>query len=116
MDSHPYSHETSIFTLGAPHVMRKCNDGFISTSNSEQEEQTNRENYDFYSIVSQIHINPEKKHEKTHHNDCLNLPTLFVCYHTTGDCAPVIIWASGSARRVTFTALPQSPPHLSALY
>ena len=64
IDSHPYSHETSIFTLGAPHVMRKCNDGFISISNSEQEEQTNREKYDFYCSVSQIHINPEKKHTK----------------------------------------------------
>ena len=50
------------------------NDGFISTSNSEQEEQTNRKKYVFYCSVSQIHINPEKTHEKTHHNDCLNLP------------------------------------------
>ena len=41
---------------------------------SEQEEQTNREKYVFYCSVSQIHINPEKKHEKTHHNDCLSLP------------------------------------------
>ena len=36
------------------------NNGFISTSNSEQEEQTNREKYVFYCSVSQIHINPEK--------------------------------------------------------
>ena len=35
------------------------NDGFISTSNSEQE-QTNGEKYVFYCSVSQIHINPEK--------------------------------------------------------
>ena len=34
------------------------NDGFISTSNSEQKEQTNREKYVFYCSVSQIHINP----------------------------------------------------------
>ena len=47
------------------------NDGFISSSNSEQEEQTNKEKYVFYCSVSQIHINPEK----TYHNDCLNLPT-----------------------------------------
>ena len=33
------------------------NNGFISTSNSEQEEQTNREKYVFYCSVSQIHIN-----------------------------------------------------------
>ena len=43
-------------------------DGFISTRNSEHKEQTNREKYDFYCSVSQIHINPEKKCEKTHHN------------------------------------------------
>ena len=36
------------------------NNGFISTSNSEQEKQTNREKYVFYCSVSQIHINPEK--------------------------------------------------------
>ena len=36
------------------------NDGFISTSHSEQEGQTNREKYVFYCSVSQIHINPEK--------------------------------------------------------
>ena len=48
------------------------NDGFISTSNSEQKEQTNREKYVFYCSVSQIHINPEK----THDNDCLNLPII----------------------------------------
>ena len=36
------------------------NDGFISTSNSEQKEQTNRKKYVFYYSVSQIHINPEK--------------------------------------------------------
>ena len=34
------------------------NDCFISTSNSEQKEQTNREKYVFYCSVSQIHINP----------------------------------------------------------
>ena len=45
------------------------NDGFISTSNSEREEQTNREKYVFYCAVSQIHINPEKKTRKPHHND-----------------------------------------------
>ena len=48
----------------------------ISTSNSEQKEQTNGEKNVFYCSVSQIHINPEKTHEKTHHNDCLNLPTV----------------------------------------
>ena len=32
----------------------------------------------FYYSVSQIHINPEKKHEKTLHNDCLNLPIKYV--------------------------------------
>ena len=36
------------------------NNGFISTSNSEQEEQPNREKYVIYCSVSQIHINPEK--------------------------------------------------------
>ena len=36
------------------------NDGFISTSNREQKEQTNRDNYVFYCSVSQIHINPDK--------------------------------------------------------
>ena len=36
------------------------NDGFISTRNSEQKEQTNREKYIFYCSVSQIHTNPEK--------------------------------------------------------
>ena len=36
------------------------NDDFISTSNIEQKEQTNREKYVFYCSVSQIHINPEK--------------------------------------------------------
>ena len=36
------------------------NNGFISTSNSEQEEQTNREKYVFYCSVSQIHIIPVK--------------------------------------------------------
>ena len=50
------------------------NDGFISTRKSEQKEQTNREKYFFYCSVSQIHINPEKKQEKTHHNDCSNVP------------------------------------------
>ena len=35
-------------------------DGFISTSNSEQKEQTNKEKYAFYYSVSQIHINSEK--------------------------------------------------------
>ena len=40
------------------------NDGFISTSNSEQKEQTNREKYVFYCSVSQIHINPEKNTKK----------------------------------------------------
>ena len=34
------------------------NDVFTSTSNSEQEEQTNREKYVFYCSVSQIHMNP----------------------------------------------------------
>ena len=52
------------------------NNGFISISNSEQEEQTNREKYVFYFSVSQIHINPEKKHEKPYHNDCLNILTI----------------------------------------
>ena len=53
------------------------NDGFISTSrpNSEQEEQTDREKYVFYCSVSQIHINPKKTRKKSHHNDCLNPPT-----------------------------------------
>ena len=37
-------------------------------SESEQKEQTNREKYVFYCSVSKIHINPEKKHEKTHYN------------------------------------------------
>ena len=37
---------------------------FISTSNSEQKEQTNREKYVFYCSVSQIHINPEKNTPK----------------------------------------------------
>ena len=37
-------------------------------------EQTNREKYVFYCSVSQIHINPGKKHEKPHHIDCFNLP------------------------------------------
>ena len=41
------------------------NDGFISTSNSEQEEQTNREKYVFYCSVSQIHIHPEKTRKTT---------------------------------------------------
>ena len=36
------------------------NDGFISPSNNEKEEQTNREKYVFYCNVSQIHITPEK--------------------------------------------------------
>ena len=40
------------------------NNGFISTSNSGQEEQTSREKYVFYCSVSQIHINPEKKTRK----------------------------------------------------
>ena len=35
------------------------NDGIISTRNSEQKEQTNREKYVFYCSVSQIHINPK---------------------------------------------------------
>ena len=35
----------------------------LTTSDSEQKEQTNKEKYAFYSSVSQIHINPEK-HEK----------------------------------------------------
>ena len=37
-------------------------DGFISTSNSEWKEQTNKEKYVFYCRVSKIHINPEKTH------------------------------------------------------
>ena len=41
-------------------IFKLYNDGFISTSNSEQKEQTNREKYVFYCSVSQIHINPEK--------------------------------------------------------
>ena len=36
----------------------------MSTSNSEQKEQTNREKYDFFWSFSQIHINPEKNHTK----------------------------------------------------
>ena len=40
------------------------NDGFISTRNSEQKEQTNREKYVFYCSVSQIHINAEKNPRK----------------------------------------------------
>ena len=40
------------------------NDGFISTSNSEQKEQTNREKYVFYCSVSQLHVNPEKNTKK----------------------------------------------------
>ena len=46
------------------------NDGFISTSNSEQEEQTNRKICLLLQCTSQIHINPEKPD----HNDCLNIP------------------------------------------
>ena len=41
----------------------KFYNGVISTSNSEQKEQTNKEKYVFYCNVSQIveiHINPEK--------------------------------------------------------
>ena len=41
-------------------LLQFYNDGFISTSNSEQEEQTNIDKYVFYCSVSQIHINPEK--------------------------------------------------------
>ena len=38
---------------------------FIPVStNSEQKEQTNKEKYVFYCSVWQIHINPDKKHEK----------------------------------------------------
>ena len=51
--------------MGTP-VKGDKSDGFISTSNSEQNEQTNRENYVFYCSVSQIHINPEKNTKKTH--------------------------------------------------
>ena len=40
------------------------NDGFISTSDSEQEEQTDRGKYVFYCSVSQIHINLEKNTRK----------------------------------------------------
>ena len=49
------------------------NNGFISTSNSEQEEQTNREKYVFYCSITNSHKS-SKKNEKPHHNDCLNLP------------------------------------------
>ena len=49
------------------------NSGFISTRNSEQKEQRNREKYVFYCSVSQIYMNPKKPH----HNDCLNVPTLY---------------------------------------
>ena len=47
---------------------------FLPVIVSKKNKQT--ENYVFYCSVSQIHINPEEKHEKTHHrsNDCLNLP------------------------------------------
>ena len=51
-----------------------CNDGFISTSNSEKEEQTNREKNVFYCSVSQIDINPEKTRKYPSCNDCLNVP------------------------------------------
>ena len=44
--------------------LRARADGFISTSNSEQKEQTNREKYAFYCSVSQIHINLEKSTKK----------------------------------------------------
>ena len=40
------------------------NDGFISTSKSEQEEQTYREKYVFYCSVLQIHMIPEKNTKK----------------------------------------------------
>ena len=43
--------------------------GIVSKKNKQTEK------YVFYCSVSLIHINPEKKHEKTHHNDCLNVPT-----------------------------------------
>ena len=45
-------------------LLQFYNDGFISTSNSEQEEQTNIDKYVFYCSVSQIHINPEKTRKK----------------------------------------------------
>ena len=41
-------------------LLKFYNDCFISTSNSEQKQQTNKEKYVFYCSVSQIHINPEK--------------------------------------------------------
>ena len=47
------------------YIFKFYNDGFISTNNSEQKQQTNREKYVFYCSVSQIHINPEKTTKKT---------------------------------------------------
>ena len=57
MDSHPYSHKTSNFTLGAPHEevqgrqtkLHPVNGGFISTSNSEQNKQTEK-NMSFIAV------------------------------------------------------------------
>ena len=54
-------------------------DGFISrptSINNSEQKKTNREKYVVYCSVLQIHINPEK----THDNDCLNLPNLTCLY------------------------------------
>ena len=64
----PFARNLMMGTLGKGDksvIQRKLlfkfyNNCFISTSNSEQEEQTNREKYVFYCSASQIHINPEK--------------------------------------------------------
>ena len=50
------------------------NNGFISTSNSEQEEQT-EQNMSFIAVYHKF-TEILKKYEKPHHNDCLNVPTL----------------------------------------
>ena len=47
------------------YLFKFYNDGFISTNNSEQKEQTNKQKYVFYCSVSQIHINPEKNTKTT---------------------------------------------------
>ena len=67
------------------------NDGFISTSNSEQEEQTNREKHVFYCSVSKIHINPKKTHKKPHSNDYLNLPILVLSKKIGGAILRILI-------------------------
>ena len=50
---------------------------FLPVIVSKKNKQT--EKYVFYCSVSQSHINPEKT-RKTHHNDCLNVPTVVIDY------------------------------------